>query len=157
MVTYPKTLPLPQKDGYGINQKGGIIKTQMTSGLARHRMISANPPTEIPVKWRFTRADFGIFEAWYLYEAKTSVAWFDIELLSGLGLVLHKARFTDDGYKSTLNSQSNMFEVSATLEVLNRPTLSEGSLRLLLNYGIEDLTQTGELIATTTGDFFNKI
>jgi len=157
MAIYPSTLPRPQKDSYSIEQEGGVIKTQMTSGLARHRRVSANPPSKISVKWLFGEVEYAIFEAWFLYEAKMGAEWFDVELLGGQGITTHQTRFPENSYKAVFNKEVNKWAVSAVLEVLNRPTFTRGALSLYLNYGVEDIRQTTDLVNQTTDNFFNTI
>lgn len=157
MATYPATLPLAQKEGYVITPTSGVLKTAMTSGTARQRRIIERPPTNISVKWIYSIAEFAVFEAWYLHEAKMGAEWFEIDLLAGLGLVKHTARFTDEGYKAPFNKRSNKFEVTAVLETELRPVLSKGSLALTLIYGIEDLNKAASRLKTCVHNTFNKL
>jgi len=157
MPKFPENLPLPQKDGYKLKPQSGVKKTEMTSGLPRLRLITRNAPTNIPVVWHFTEWEFGLFEAWYLYEAKEGAAWFDIKLRGGLGLTEHKARFMGESYEASLDKQMNKWIVTTTLQVLVMPRLSVGGYQLLTNYGIEDIKQAEELMTRTTNNFFNKI
>lgn len=157
MAVYPKTLPLPSKEGYGINPKSGVKKTQMTSGIARHRRTTKNAPIQVTVLWKFTRAQYEIFNAWWEFEAKAGAEWFEIDLLNGQGITKHRARFTEEAYKVTLNAETNKLHVSSTLEILDRTSLTPGSLKLLLNYGLEDIVNTANLIEKTTKNFFNKL
>jgi len=157
MAVYPAILPPPKKSGYGIKPKSGVIKTEMTSGPARQRRITARPPTDIRVVWSFTQEELGVFEAWYLHKAKMGAEWFYISLLSGLGLVTHKARFTDESYEAKPNPETNKFDVSATLETQVRPVLSPGALDLTLIYGIQDINNAASRLKTCVHNAFIKI
>jgi hypothetical protein len=63
--------------------------------------------------------------------------WFEIELLSGIGLAPHQARFTK-AYQARLSS-GNLWEVSAELELRNRPMLTRDALGVLVESDFDAL------------------
>lgn len=136
-VVYPKLLPLPTIEGYGIKPGEAIIRTEMESGPARQRREFEQVPSEITVKWKFDRSEFGIFEAWYKWKAKEGASWFTIELLGGLGLIDHEARFTSQWTHNLISG--TLCEINAVLEIRERPTLDEGALDLALSEDINGL------------------
>ena len=93
-ITWPKTLPLPTVDGYGVHPGEAILRTEMEAGPARQRRRFTQVPSRISARWLFRREQFALFEAWYRWHAKEGGEWFEIELMGGLGLVDHEARFT---------------------------------------------------------------
>tara|TARA_Y100001960_G_scaffold231817_1_gene243474 strand:- start:37 stop:519 length:483 start_codon:yes stop_codon:yes gene_type:complete len=160
MATYLNhLLPLPLKDSYTIKPKSGVIKSQMESGFAKHRRITTASPTLITLKWSFSYSEFATFQGWVLYDAKNGAEWFDITLLAGLGIVIHKARFTDsDGvYTASLNTSTNKWDVSANVEVQYQPMLSLGGYELTKKYTLADILNSQEIMTNSVNRFLSKI
>tara|TARA_Y100000590_G_C15742063_1_gene1020609 strand:- start:5491 stop:5973 length:483 start_codon:yes stop_codon:yes gene_type:complete len=152
-------LPGPLKDSYSIKPKSGVIKSQMQSGIARHRRISTAYPSVINLKWSFTHSEFAVFQSWVFYDAKNGAEWFDITLLAGLGMVIHKARFTDNEsvYEAVLNPITNKWDVSAAVEVQYQPMLSLGGYELTKKYTLADVINSQEIITNSVNTFLSKI
>ena len=93
-ISWPATLPLPTIEGYGVHPGEAIPRTEMEAGPARQRRRFTQAPSRISVRWVLRRDQFALFEAWYRWQAKEGGGWFTIDLLGGLGLVSHEARFT---------------------------------------------------------------
>ena len=129
-VFWPTTLPLPSVEGYGLHPGEAILRTEMEAGPARQRRRYTQVPSRISARWVFRREQFALFEAWYRWHAKEGGEWFEINLLGGLGLVIHEARFTrpfDAQPRSGV-----LWEVSSELEIRERPTLDEDALEIFL-------------------------
>ncbi len=129
-ISWPTTLPLPSIEGYGLHPGEAILRTEMEAGPARQRRRYTQVPSRISVRWTFRRDQFALFEAWYRWHAKEGGEWFEINLLGGLGLVIHEARFTrpfDAQPRSGV-----LWEVSSELEIRERPTLDEDALEIFL-------------------------
>lgn len=142
-VAWPDTLPLPTFEGYGIEPQDSILRTEMESGPARQRRRYTQTPTRIPARWRFTAWEFALFESWFKYKAKEGGEYFSINLLGGLGMVSHEARFVGRG-SSPYRAQpmrggpgdGARWIVTSALEIRERPTLSEEALEVAL---VEDI------------------
>lgn len=130
-VTWPATLPLPSVEGYGVNPGEAILRTEMEAGPARQRRRFTQVPSRITVRWLFRREQFALFEAWYRWQAKEGAEWFAIDLLGGLGLVAHEARFTRQ-FESRLKN-ALLWEVTSELEIRERPVLTEDALAIALD------------------------
>lgn len=151
-------LPLPRKDGYSIEPDGGIIKSQMESGTARQRRTTTSSTSAITVRWSFTNREFAVFQAWVKHDALYGAAWFDIDLLSGLGLVTHEARFVDKvPYKGSINTNTNKWDVTARLEVKDEATLSLGGYELTKKYTLDDILETQLVMTNSVNTFLSKI
>jgi len=131
MITWPDTLPLPTLDGYGIQPGDAILRTEMEAGPARQRRRFTQVPSRVSVRWIMRRDQFALFEAWYRWQAKEGGAWFEIELLGGLGLLTQEARFTRQFQAQLLSG--TLWEIRSELEIRERPVLEEGLLNLLLS------------------------
>jgi len=136
VLKWPDSLPLPVRDGYGIKPGDGVIRTDMSSGPARQRKRFSQVPSIISVVFSFTDLEFAIFEAWFKYKANEGASWFAISLLGGLGMQDQDARF-NGGWTHKLNGLKH--DVTASLEVRERPTLSEGALGIYLSNSIDGL------------------
>lgn len=131
MIAWPETLPLPTVEGYGIQPGDAILRTKMEAGPARQRRRFTQVPSRVSVRWIMRRDQFALFEAWYRWQAKEGGAWFEIELLGGLGLLTQEARFTRQFQAQLLGG--TLWEIRSELEIRERPVLDEGLLNLLLS------------------------
>ena len=131
MIAWPDTLPLPTVEGYGVQPGDAILRTEMEAGPARQRRRFTQVPSRVSVRWIMRRDQFALFEAWYRWQAKEGGAWFEIELLGGLGLLTQEARFTRQFQAQLLGG--TLWEIRSELEIRERPVLDEGLLNLLLS------------------------
>lgn len=131
-------LGLPTIADYGIEPQEGVLRTDMATGAARQRRRFTTTPTLFPGVLLLTRYQLAIFEGWYYNDAAEGAVWFNITLLSGLGLVTHEARFKGQ-YKSTPwngdagNANAELWRVEVTFEVRNRPVLDADATALVLD------------------------
>ena len=142
MIKFPQHLPLPTISGYSIKPDDAIIRTDMESGPARQRRRFSQTPSKIAVRWVMNQEQFSLFEAWYKFHAKEGAEWFDIQLLGGLGLLEQEARFIQQ-FEAGLY-KGLLWEITAELEIRDRPTLSEGALDILLDSDPVKLGRTVE-------------
>ena len=82
------------------------------------------------MRWVLRPHQFALFEAWYRWAAAEGGAWFEMDLLGGLGLLPQEARFTRQF--DARPWRGRLWEVTSELEIRARPTLSEGAMTLLL-------------------------
>ena len=139
-VFWPATLPLPSIEGYGLHPGEAILRTEMEAGPARQRRRYTQVPSRISVRWTFRRDQFALFEAWYRWHAKEGGEWFEIELLGGIGMSVHEARFTkpfDAKPRSGI-----LWEVTSELEIRERPVLTEDALAIALDSDLSPLFAT---------------
>lgn len=131
MIKWPDTLPLPTIQGYSVQPNDSILRTEMEAGPARQRRRFTQTPTRVGVRWVMRQDQFALFESWYRFQAREGGAWFEIELLGGLGLLEQEARFTRQ-FQAQLFA-GVLWEISSELEIRERPVLDEGLLALLLD------------------------
>ena len=134
---WPDRLPLPTIESYGIQPGEAILRTEMEAGPARQRRRFTNVPSRITVRWVMRAEQFLLFESWYRWAAAEGGAWFEIDLLGGLGLLPQEARFTRQFEARPYRGR--LWEVTSELEVRARPTLSDGGLALVLNEDVPGL------------------
>lgn len=122
-MIYPETLPLPGIDGYTLKPESSSTSTQFESGAERKRKNYRQPHSTFAVSWLFNSEQLMQFEEFFRDDLEDGVEWFDIDLLNGMGVNPMSARFM--GEYSVSPQSSQLFTVTATLEVSNRPLLTE--------------------------------
>lgn len=135
LVSWPTRLPLPTYDGYALEPESAVTRTDMESGPARQRRRFTQTPTRIPVRWRMGAREFAVFEAWFRLKLADGTGWFTLDLLGGIGIAAHEARFVGQGnapYKA-IPSRGDIWIVTAILEVRDKPMLDEGALDIVLD------------------------
>jgi len=146
-ISWPTTLPLPTVQGYGVHPGEAILRTEMEAGPARQRRRFTQVPSRISVRWLFRREQFALFEAWYRWHAKEGGEWFEIDLLGGIGLTMHEARFTRQ-FEARVRG-GVLWEVTSELEIRERPVLTEDALDVALAMDIADLLTAIDALGTT--------
>lgn len=137
-------LGLPSITNYGIEPQDAVARTDMDSGPARQRRRWTTTPTEFPVTFKLSRYQLAIFEGWFDNFADAGAAYFNITLLSGVGLASHEVRFKGKAYKANPwnaddDANAEWWRVTAVFEARNRPVLDEGMTALLIDSDFGDL------------------
>ncbi len=84
---YPSAyLPGPLKESFGLTPVSPLKRTQMVTGRARQRRAYTSTPTQTDLAWIFSDAQAQAFEAWFRDELSDGAAWFNIPLLTPVGL-----------------------------------------------------------------------
>lgn len=118
---YPSTLPKPNIQGYSLTPQQNVIRTDMEAGAARQRRRFTRETTTATVTWLFTIQEMSVFEYWWENLAQHGAAWFTMSIISGKGVQTVNCRFTEP-WKAT--ARPGLFDVSATLEIENIPTIN---------------------------------
>ena len=140
IVSWPENLPLPSIEGYGVHPGEAILRTEMEAGPARQRRRFTQVPSRISARWSFRRDQFALFEAWYRWRAREGGAWFEIDLLGGIGMSVHEARFARQFNASVV--RGNRWQVTSELEIRERPVLTEDGLAIALDSDLSALFAT---------------
>jgi hypothetical protein len=133
-ISWPARLPRPTFDGYALEPQDATSRTDMEAGPARQRRRFTGTPTRIPVRWRMSQIEFATFEAWFRLKLADGTDWFAINLLGGIGIAAHEARFVGQSntpYKA-VPSRGGAWIITSLLEVRQPPMLDEGALDILL-------------------------
>lgn len=144
-IEYPKGLPLPLREGYGLNHVSPFVRTEMQSGRARQRRRFTSVPSMVSVSWLANNAQAQLFESWFQHALNDGAEWFQCPLQTPLGLKQCEARFTDM-YQGPQLVGIYSWRFAAKLEIRERQTLSESqAIDLMLGKPIcelnDDLTQ----------------
>jgi len=124
-INYPQNLPLPLRQGYGMNHVSPLLRTELQSGRARQRRVYTNVPTIVDVSWLMTRAQAQIFEGWFRWTLVDGSEWFNAKLRTPLGFQDYYCRFADM-YTGPELVGVEMWRFQAKLEIKDRQTLEPG-------------------------------
>lgn len=141
-IDFPAELPLPLRSGYDVNHASPLMRTELQSGRARQRRRYTSVPSLASVSWNFDQSQAQVFEAWFRWNLSDGTEWFNVTLRTPLGLMPYECRFADM-YAGPQLVGIDRWQVSATLEVRERPTLTDGYdvvNSLVLNASIFDRT-----------------
>lgn len=117
---WPKTLPMPDRDGYAYGIGFGLVRTVMQGGYARQRRTVWGMPATFEMSFRMNTAQLAILQTFlHVY----GYSWFAMDLVSGAArvvrpasdCVLHKVRFISDPAHSMIGP--NVWRVSLQAEV----------------------------------------
>lgn len=126
MATWPSTLPKPTRDGYTLEPVDPNLRTDMEAGPSRFRRRFTATPTDNKVRFRFTRLQFEIFEAWWTHEISDGALWFTMPIYNGKGEGTTEAHFVGT-WKADF-AGPNSVSVTAALEWRTRPIMTAAEL-----------------------------
>lgn len=127
---YPDGLPLPLREGYGIEKVNQIRRTDMDVGRAVQRWEFEDVPNFPTVSWIFEEPESRLFNAWLRI---VKGGWFTVRLLSDMGFEDVTARFVTSPAKAELVGRY-CWKWSAQLEVEFENVLDEGWVILMPDY-----------------------
>ena len=131
---WPDSLPGASSNRYELKPRGSFRRTEMTSGISRHRRISRNPPTEINMSWDMSISEFALFEAFFVYDLNEGEKWFTMESSSSKGCIVGEYRFVKMEEPYTAKAvTSESFQVLAVLELRYKDLLDRSDLAALSN------------------------
>lgn len=128
---YPEGLPLPLRDGYGMNAVNGIRSTPMDSGRSRQRMEFNKRPSELTLKWLFEPNEARLFQAWAEQVAKAG--WFTMLLVTPMGWDVERVRFKATPTGGELRGRY-VWGFTALCEVEWTPLMLPGWAEILPDY-----------------------
>jgi hypothetical protein len=111
---YPEGLPLPLRDGYGLDKVNRIRSTEMDVGRGVQRWEFDDAPEMPTVSWIFTDVESRLFNAWVNQIVKAG--WFTIRLLTDMGFDDVTARFKSSPARAELVARYS-WRWTATLEI----------------------------------------
>lgn len=134
METFPDYLPNPNTDFAGSND-ANALRTQMTTGRFRQRNRFSQELRTMPVSWKLTDFEFGMFQSWHLHKLNGGNDWFNINLpLGGDGLESAVARFIEGKYAYKY-TDFNEWTINGSLECEDALVWSEEDYDALVAVG----------------------
>jgi len=129
---------------YAQNMEAMSMRTQMDSGFVRQRRRFTTELQTYAVEWEMFDSQYQIFISWFDEVLNHGNEWFNINLATGGGLSIQKARFVGAKYASQYASFA-FWKVSASLEVMAPVRMPPGMVLLLLDLEFVDQLEDLEL------------
>lgn len=126
-IDFPSYLPAGtiSRDQYEFQHTSPFARTTMATGRARQRRTFQYVPSSVPITWRFTEPQAQLFEAWFKYDITDGADWFNANLKTPIGNIApYECRFSDM-YSGPSLDNSDYWIFTASLEIRERPVLSE--------------------------------
>lgn len=79
---YPSYLPGFLQSGYSLKTQPNMLRTQMSDGYTRQRVINSGKPAELSVSMSMSGAEYNAFMSWINKNAAGGAGWFKINALT---------------------------------------------------------------------------
>ena len=129
MNYYPKTLPKFLQSGYSLKRTPSVIRTTMTNGTVRQRLLSKDAPHTLSVTLQFNNlADYQTWVDFYNDIINCGVDWFIAPILNDRTdddqnqIIARKVRIQNGSITEQLQFRNNVgacYKISMTLDVDN--------------------------------------
>ena len=133
MKFFPAGMPKPLQSGYTSKHSPNILRTQMSDGYCRQRLVNQGAPDTVSVSFVVTETQYRDFLSWFKADIQCGASWFVIPLLSTEGsqsISYRYARIQNGEVTaaviSTNPTQGTIYKVSMTLDVSNT-VIDDGS------------------------------
>lgn len=93
MITWPASLPLPQRDGYGYQQPELLARADFALG-SRSRQLFKDGPDTFTATLELTPAQWQFLQGWHRFVLGNGAAWFSMPLLAAGTLEQREVRLT---------------------------------------------------------------
>ena len=133
LSVWPETLPPPRVEGYSLSPRPSLLRTEMETGAARHRLRSLTAHYQVQTEWRFSQDGFAIFDAWWALNTRMGEQWFVLPLAVPLEVQAVEARFLAPWQAELLPAQR--WRVAAQLEIRDLQRLTADELAVASVYG----------------------
>ena len=147
---YPTSLPRVLQSGYANKHRPNIIRTAMSDGYVRQRIVNQGAPDSLNVSITMTEDDYRTFLMWYKSDIRSGQDWFVMPLLATEGdqSIQYKYVRIQNGevnaqLVSTSASVGSIYKLSMTLDVSNT-VVDDGSWNPDIPTGATD-DETGEV------------
>lgn len=126
MKFFPSNMPKPLQSGYTSKHSPNILRTQMSDGYCRQRLVNQGAPDTVSVSFVVTETQYRDFLSWFKADIQCGASWFVIPLLSvdaNQSITYRCARIQNGEVTaaviSTNQNQGTIYKVSMTLDVSN--------------------------------------
>ncbi len=133
LSVWPETLPPPRVEGYSLSPRPSLLRTEMETGAARHRLRSLTAHYQVQAEWRFSEFQFAVFDAWWTLITRLGEQWFVLPLAVPLDVQAVEARFLDPWQAELLPARR--WRVAAQMEIRNLQRLTAEELEAASIYG----------------------
>ena len=133
MKFFPASMPKALQSGYTSKHSPNILRTQMSDGYCRQRLVNQGAPDTVSVSFVVSETQYRDFLQWFKADIQCGASWFVIPLLSvdaDQSLAYRYARIQNGevtaAVVSTNQTQGTIYKVSMTLDVSNT-VIDDGS------------------------------
>jgi hypothetical protein len=133
MKFFPAGMPKPLQSGYTSKHSPNILRTQMSDGYCRQRLVNQGAPDTVSVSFTITETQYRDFLSWFKGDIQCGAAWFVMPLLSvdaNQSIAYRYARIQNGEVTaaviSTNSTQGTIYKLSMTLDVSNT-VIDDGS------------------------------
>ena len=133
MKFFPSGMPKPLQSGYTSKHSPNILRTQMSDGYCRQRLVNQGAPDTVSVSFVVTETQYRDFLQWFKADIQCGASWFVIPLLSteGSQSIAYRCARIQNGevtaaVVSTNPTQGTIYKVSMSLDVSNT-VIDDGS------------------------------
>lgn len=123
---YPSALPRALQTGYSIKHKANMLRTQMSDGYVRQRLVNQGAPDTLSVQMIMTELEYRTLIEWYKGDIQCGAAWFVMPVLSVDSDQHIQYRYVriqngeiSASVVSTNPTEGTIYRVSMTLDVSN--------------------------------------
>lgn len=143
LSVWPETLPPPRVEGYSLSPRPSLLRTEMETGAARHRLRSLTAHYQVQAEWRFSEFQFAVFDAWWALNTRLGEQWFVLPLAVPLDVQAVEARFLAP-WQAELQP-ARRWQVAAQLEIRNLQRLTAEELEAASVYGDAEMALADRL------------
>lgn len=161
MKFYPSHLPYPMQSGYAVKHRPNMLRTQMSDGYTRQRLVNQGAPDQVNATLLLTAAKYRELLQWYKGDIQSGAAWFVMPLLSvdeDQELQYRYVRLQNGTLDAKLISTSQLhgsiYQVSITLDASNT-VVDDGSWEDHYLPSTDDGSAQGEFVAIPTADIID--
>lgn len=162
MLYYPSRFPKPLQAGYSSKHKANILRTQMSDGYVRQRLVNQGAPDTVSIQISMTESQYHDFLLWYKSEIQCGASWFVMPLLSTEGDSSIQYRYVriqngelTASLVTTNRAEGSIYRVSMNLDVSNT-IVDDGSWNPDTPTGSTD-DETGEVTIVDSARIISDI
>lgn len=133
MKFFPASMPKALQSGYTSKHTPNILRTQMSDGYCRQRLVNQGAPDTVSVSFVVSETQYRDFLQWFKADIQCGASWFVIPLLSvdaDQSIAYRYARIQNGEVTaaviSTNPTQGTIYKLSMTLDVSNT-VIDDGS------------------------------
>lgn len=125
VIDYPKQLPTPLQEGYGLDTQDPVSRTPMVTGRVRTRIRHSYVPLYVDATLILNGKQKAFFEAWYSRILKEGTEWFNCPLKIDDAVQMYEVQFARiyDGPKLV---QLSLWRYTFRLMLRRKPLIPEG-------------------------------
>ncbi|MCR4554120.1 MAG: hypothetical protein K5752_04295 [Succinivibrionaceae bacterium] len=129
MNYFPNTLPMFLQSGYTLKRSPSVLRTTMTNGTVRQRLLNKNAPHTLSVTLQFNNlTDYQSFISFYENQINYGADWFIAPILNDRSdvaeseIIARKVRIQNGSLSEQLQFRNHIgacYKISMTLDVDN--------------------------------------